>query len=89
MWLLYRIFGAKIRYVVWTLAAAVAAAVYTVLSTRDQITLFDGAPHIVEWWEPYVWPGVAFIVTQRLGAWMVRRTLRQVQDGLNRLKGDS
>jgi hypothetical protein len=66
MWFLMRQVMRYGRYVAWTLAAGAAAAVYGYLNTHDQIALFGGAPHVIEWWEPYVWPAATFIVVSRV-----------------------
>ncbi|HBC06801.1 MAG TPA: hypothetical protein DC046_04370 [Rhodospirillaceae bacterium] len=76
MWFLMRQVMRYGRYVAWTVAAAAAAGLYGILSVRKEITLFGGEAHVIEWWEPYVWPPVAFVI--------VSRVLRMV---LNRFAG--
>tara|TARA_R110000772_G_scaffold49123_9_gene113068 strand:+ start:14035 stop:14322 length:288 start_codon:yes stop_codon:yes gene_type:complete len=66
MWFLMRQVMRYGRYVAWSMAAAVAAGVYGFLSTREEIALFGGAPHVIEWWEPYVWPPVVFVIVSRV-----------------------
>lgn len=53
------------RWVSLAAATSVAGAVYAVLSTREQIAPFGGEPHVIEWWEPYTWAAVAFVVVNR------------------------
>ncbi|MBD3666363.1 MAG: hypothetical protein HUJ16_00260 [Kangiella sp.] len=61
------------RWVSLAAAAAEAAAVYGILTTREEIVLFGGAPHVSEWWEPYVWPAATFIVVGRILRMVIRR----------------
>lgn len=66
MWFLMRQVMRYGRYVAWSMAVAVAAGVYGFLSTREEIALFGGAPHVIEWWEPYIWPPVVFVIVSRV-----------------------
>ena len=61
------------RWVSLLAAGTAAAAVYGIFTTREEITLFGGAPHVIEWWEPYVWPAVTFIVVGRILRMVIRR----------------
>ena len=61
------------RWVSLAAATSVAGAVYAVLSTREQIAPFGGEPHVIEWWEPYVWPAATFIVVGRVLRMVIRR----------------
>lgn len=70
------------------LAAAMAAAggVYGVLSSRDEIALFGGTPHVIEWWEPYVWPAVAFTVVGKALRMVLNRAVGAAGETLNRFR---
>ena len=86
MWFVMRHLMRYGRYVAWTAAAASAAAVYGYMSTREDITLFGGAPHVIEWWEPYVWPAVAFIVVGRVLRMMLGRFASAANQHVARLR---
>lgn len=74
------------RWVVLTLATAAAGGVYTVLSTHDSIAPLGGEPHVVEWWEPYVWPAVTFLVVGKAGRMAVNRLGLRAGEQLARLR---
>lgn len=65
MWFLLRQFRRYARFVIWGAALTSGGAVYTLLSTREVIAPFGGEPHVIEWWEPYVWPLVTIVVVSR------------------------
>lgn len=86
MFFLLRRLVAYGRWLALAAAMAVAGGVYGVLSTRDEIALFGGAPHVIEWWEPYVWPAVAFVVVGKVLRLLLNRVVGAAGDTLNRLR---
>ncbi len=86
MWFLMRQVMRYGRYVAWTVAAAAAAGVYGILSERDEIALFGGEAHVIEWWEPYVWPPVAFVIVSRVLRMTLSRFAGAANETLNRLR---
>jgi len=86
MWFVMRQVMRYGRYVAWSVAVAAAAGVYGILSVRDEIALFGGAPHIIEWWEPYVWPPVAFVIVSRILRMALNRFAGAANETLNRLR---
>ncbi len=85
MWFLMRRILAYGRFLAWTAAMAAAGGAYVFLSTRQEITLFGAAPHVLEWWEPYVWPAVVFIVVGRILRGVLRRTLGAANTHVGRI----
>jgi len=67
-------------------AAAAAAGVYGILSTRDEIAVLGGVPHVIAWWEPYVWPAVTFIVVGRVLRMALSRAAGVAGETLDRLR---
>ena len=86
MWFLMRRIMAYGRWIAWMTALGAAGAVYAHLSTREQITILGGEPHIIEWWEPYAWPAVTFIIVGRVVRMVLKRTVGTATAKVARLK---
>ncbi|PIW28023.1 MAG: hypothetical protein COW30_08720 [Rhodospirillales bacterium CG15_BIG_FIL_POST_REV_8_21_14_020_66_15] len=74
------------RWLALAAATTAAAGLYGVLSTREEIALFGGAPHAIEWWEPYVWPAVSFVVVGRVLRMALNRLAGAATETLTRLR---